>query len=424
MFKNHPVGLRVLFFTEMWERFGFYIMMAVFVLYMDSEFGWADRRKADFYGIFLGAVYFLPILGGWLGDRILGHRNTIRIGAVLMVLGYVALAVSSVERLPAFYAGLILVSTGTGIFKSNMSVTVGALYESNPTIKDAGFNIYYMGVNLGAAIAPIAATIIHNVYGSYRISFGAAAAGMVVAISVFEWGKKLLPATDQRMVAANPAGPVIVAVNKAEERQRLTTLGILFLIVIFFWIAFYQNGFALTLFAQRATVLSDILKPETYQFFNPFFILALTPVIVSFFGRLRARGKEPPSAVKIFLGMFISGFCMLVMVFASLAGGNQDNNSMSPLWLVGSYLVVTLAEILVSPMGQSYVTKVAPPRMRGLMIGFWFGATAVGGYGSGYLGRFYDAFPHHQYYLLIATLLFVTSFLVLLFLKKLNKFAP
>jgi POT family proton-dependent oligopeptide transporter len=113
-----------------------------------------------------------------------------------------------------------------------------------------------------------------------------------------------------------------------------------------------------------------------------------------------------------------------VMVFASLAGGNQDNNSMSPLWLVGSYLVVTLAEILVSPMGQSYVTKVAPPRMRGLMIGFWFGATAVGGYGSGYLGRFYDVFPHHQYYLLIATLLFVTSVLVLLFLKKLNKFAP
>ncbi len=337
MFKNHPVGLRVLFFTEMWERFGFYIMMAVFVLYMDNEFGWADRRKADFYGIFLGAVYFLPILGGWLGDRVLGHRNTIRIGAVLMVLGYIALAVSSADRLPAFYAGLILVSTGTGIFKSNMSVTVGALYESNPAIKDAGFNIYYMGVNVGAAIAPIAATIIHNVYGSYRISFGAAAAGMVVAITVFEWGKKLLPATDQRKVATNSAGPANDAVNKAEERQRLTALGILFLIVIFFWIAFYQNGFALTLFAQRATVVSDILKPETYQFFNPFFILVLTPVLVSFFGRLRSAEKGTAQRRQDFPGDVRFGI-LHAGDGLRFAGGRESGRQFNVAALAGGFL--------------------------------------------------------------------------------------
>jgi POT family proton-dependent oligopeptide transporter len=424
MFKKHPDGLRVLFFTEMWERFGFYVLMAVFVLYMDQEFGWPDERKADFYGIFLGAVYFLPILGGWLGDRVFGHRNTIRIGAVLMVLGYAALSVSSVDRLPAFYAGLAFISTGTGIFKSNMSVTVGALYDSRPDMKDSGFNIYYMGVNLGAAIAPVAATIIHNVYGSYRVSFAAAAVGLIIAIITFEFGKNRLPETRTSTTIPVAETAPVAQVDKTEERQRLMTLGILFSIVAFFWIAFYQNGFALTLFAQRATITSGILQPETYQFFNPFFILLLTPAIVMFFSRLQARGKEPPSAVKIFVGMFVSGFAMLVMVIAGLAGGDADNNSMSPLWLVGAYLVVTVAELLVSPMGQSYVTKVAPPRMKGLMIGFWFGATAVGSYGSGLLGRFYGLFPHHQYYLLIGILLFLASLLILLYLKKLNKFAP
>jgi POT family proton-dependent oligopeptide transporter len=424
MFRQHPAGLRALFFTEMWERFGFYILMAIFVLYMDQEFGWSDERKADFYGIFLGAVYFLPILGGWLGDRVLGHRNTIRVGAALMVAGYVALAFSSLDELWAFYAGLVLVSTGTGIFKSNMSVTVGALYETTPALKDAGFNIYYMGVNLGAAIAPIAATVIHTVYDSYRASFAAAAAGMVVAILTYEAGKHSLPETRVRHGAGPAGSPAPSEAHPAEDRQRILTLGILFLIVIFFWIAFYQNGFALTLFAQRATVSSEVLKPETYQFFNPFFILVLTPLLVGFFARRAAQGREPASAVKIFLGMFISGFSMLVMVFASLAGGDLDQNIMSPLWLVTSYFVVTLAEIMVSPMGQSYVTKVAPARMRGLMIGCWFGATAVGSYGSGLLGRFYNDLPHHQYYLVIAALLFLSSLLILASLKKLNRFAP
>ena len=208
-----------------------------------------------------------------------------------------------------------------------------------------------------------------------------------------------------------------------EDRQRIATLVILFSIVIFFWIAFYQNGFALTLFAERATLRSDILRPETYQFFNPFFILILTPLILNIFARLRERGKEPTSATKIFWGMFFSGFCMIVMVFASLAGGDLDQNIMSPLWLVGSYLVVTLAEILVSPMGQSFVSKVAPRRIQGLMMGLWFGATAAGSYGSGLLGRWYGSFPHHQYYLLIAGLSFLSSGLVFVFLKKLNRFS-
>jgi POT family proton-dependent oligopeptide transporter len=408
----------------MWERFGFYILMAVFVLYMDQEFGWSDPVKADHYGLFLAAVYFLPILGGWLGDRVLGYRTTIRLGAGLMVLGYCALAISSVDRLTAFYVGLVCVSTGTGIFKSNMSVTVAGMYDGRPEMKDAGFNIYYMGVNVGAAVAPLAATFVHAMYGSYRISFAAAAVGMVIALITFERGRDKLPGLEARRTVYTANSEPADLMSPGETRQRLLTLGILFTIVVFFWVAFYQNGFALTLFAQRATVPSDILRPETYQFFNPFFILVLTPLLLGIFARMQARGREPSSAFKILLGMCISGFSMLVMVAAGLAGGDADANTMSPIWLVNAYLVVTVAEILVSPMGQSYVTKVAPPRMRGLMIGFWFSATAVGSYGSGLLGRFYGMFPHHQYYLLIAGLLFLSAVLILLSLKRLNRFAP
>jgi len=422
MLKNHPKGLRVLFFTEMWERFGFYILMAVFVLYMDKEFGWDDSRKGNLYGFFLGAVYIFPVLGGWIGDKLLGHKRTIRIGAGLMFCGYSALAFSSLDHLLLFYIGLVLVSVGTGIFKVNMSVSVGNLYAAGDPSKDAGFNIYYMGVNLGAAIAPVAATIIHNVYGSYRASFGAAAAGMLVSMVIFESGKNRLAEQHRTDDAHN--GGTSAADDPAEDRVRIQTLIILFLIVIFFWIAFYQNGFALTLFAERSTVASDILKPETYQFFNPFFILVLTPPLISLFSRLRTKGKEPSSALKIFLGMFVSGFAMLIMVFAAHAGGDLDRNIMSPVWLISSYFVVTIAEILVSPMGQSFVSKVAPRKIQGLMMGLWFAGTAVGSYGSGLIGRYYSAFAHHEYFLIIAVLLFFSSLLVLLFLKRLKRFAP
>ena len=431
MLRNHPRGLMVLFFTEMWERFGFYIMMAIFYLYMEKSLGWDDKTKGSHYGAFLGMVYFIPILGGFLGDRVLGQRHTIRVGAVLMVFGYVALAFSSVERLGLFYAGLVLVATGTGLFKANISVLVGNLYEEGSKFKDAAFNIFYMGVNLGAALAPLAATLISARYGSYNLSFAAAAVGMVISLVVFQVGTKhLVPArADGLSVEGVPPSQrgrdahATTAASRAEDWQRITALFTLFLIAIFFWVAFYQNGSSLTLFAERSTLKLDWLKPETYQFFNPFFILLLTPVVVAMFGRLREKGLEPSSASKIFAGMVIMGFSVLIMVFASRAGGDRDENLTSPMWLISSYFAVTVSEILVSPMGLSYVSKVAPARMRGLMMGCWFGSTAIGSYGSGLLGKYYGQFQHHDFFLLIAALPFVSALLVLPFLKRLNRFS-
>jgi POT family proton-dependent oligopeptide transporter len=431
--KKHPRPLAFIFFTEMWERVGFYTLMAILVLYMDKVLGWSDARKGDSFGIFLGLCYFMPLLGGWLGDKVLGQIRTVRAGAFLMALGYVGLAVSGPGRVTTFYFGLLLIALGTGIFKVNMAVLVGNLYADKKDLKDAGYNIFYMGVNLGAMVAPLVATVNNAVFHSYNLSFWVAAVGMIFALIIFRAGESRLRPFDCKLGTDGTTAPKAAAdatpsaacpvVDKREERQRIATLVILFLIVIFFWIAFYQNFFGLTLFAERSTIVLKWLRPETYQFFEPFFILALTPVMLALFGRLNRAGKEPSTPVKILLGMLIMSLAMIVMVWAALAGGNGDQNIMSPAWLVGTYFLVTLAEILISPMGQSFVSKVAPPRIAGLMMGGWFAATAAGSYGSGLLGKSYSQLPHHQFFLFLAALMIVAAILVATFLKKLRRFA-
>jgi POT family proton-dependent oligopeptide transporter len=439
MLKKHPRALAFIFFTEMWERVGFYTLMAILVLYMDKVLGWSDARKGDYYGLFLALCYFVPLLGGWLGDKVIGQIRTVRAGAFLMALGYVGLAVSGPGRVAAFYVGLLLIGLGTGIFKVNMAVLVGNLYAGRPELKDAGYNIFYMGVNLGAMVAPLVATLNNAVFHSYNLSFWVAAVGMVFALIIFRAGEPHLRPMDTKLgtggvipAAKGPAGDAPTAVSpaasgagvdKREERQRIATLVILFLIVILFWVAFYQNFFGLTLFAERSTVVLKWLRPETYQFFEPFFILALTPLLLALFSRLNRAGKEPSTPVKILLGMLIMSLAMGVMVFAALAGGNRDENIMSPAWLIGTYFIVTLAEILISPMGQSFVSKVAPPKIAGLMMGGWFAATAAGSYGSGLLGKSYSSMAHHEFFLLLTGLMLLAAVLVALFLKKLKRFA-
>ena len=184
--------------------------------------------------------------------------------------------------------------------------------------------------------------------------------------------------------------------------------------------AFHQNGFALTLFAQRSTVLIDWLKPETYATFNPLFILILTPLVVGFWGWLRKRGKEPSTPAKMGLGMFISCLSLIVMVVAGLMGGDADANNMGPQWLISTYFVITIGELCLSPMGLSFVSKVAPAKMRGLMMGGWFGATAIGNYLSGLFGGFYNSMPHHMFFGFLVILLFISTLLLRVFLKKLK----
>jgi len=423
MLKDHPKGIMIMFTTEMWERFGFYIMMAILVLYMDSEFEWSDSVKGDHYGGFLGLVYFIPLLGGYLGDKLFGQINTVFAGAACMFLGYISLAISSADQLTTFYLGLFLVAFGTGIFKVNMAVLVGNLYIDKVHLKDAGFNIFYMGVNVGATIAPLIATLLGYLFNDYRMSFWAAAIGMLICIVTFYNGRVKLLKADVKQSIKSEKEIVFEKIPAGESRQRIIALVMLFTIVIFFWMAFYQNGFALTLFAERSTKVYDFLRPETYQFFNPFFILVLTPLLLAYFAGLNKKGNEPSTPVKIFIGMLIMGISMLVMVFASLNGGNSDSNNMSPSWLISTYLVVTLSEILISPMGQSYVSKVAPPKIQGLMMGGWFLATSIGSFGSGLLGKYYSDFLHHEYFLILTGILVFSAFLAFLSMSKLRRFA-
>jgi proton-dependent oligopeptide transporter, POT family len=426
MLDKHPRTLAYIFLAEMWERIGFYTLMAVLVLYMDTVLGWSDSHKGDVYGLFLALCYFVPLPGGWIGDRWLGRRLTIKFGAALMAAGYAGLALSSAAQTTTFFLGLFLIGFGTGIFKVNMSVLVGNLYADKPELKDAGFNIYYMGVNIGATIAPLLATYVSVRYGSYNLSFWICGAGLLVALAILQASHSRLAEADVKAGAGLSAASAAVRGGTAtagEDGRRIVTLVILFCSVIFFWVAFYQNAFALTLFAERSTRVFGWLRPETYQFFEPAFILLLTPLLLALFGRLHAAGREPSTPAKIFLGMLVMAGSMFIMVAASLAGGNRDVPIMSPAWLIGTYFFVTVAEILISPMGQSFVSKVAPPRLAGLMMGGWFAATAAGSYGSGLLGKSYSALPHHQFFLILTGLLGLAAIMVAAFQKTLRRFA-
>lgn len=497
MFKNHPKGLPVLFFTEMWERFGFYTMLAIFVYYLQENFGWDQATVTNIYGIFLAGVYFTPIIGGWIADNLLGYGRTIVLGAIVMGIGYSLMAIPTQSPLLLFIA-LAIVAIGNGLFKANISVLVGNLYgHSQSSLKDAGFNIFYMGINIGAFYAPFAATGIKNYFVNnfgttlaqgYNAGFAIAAAGMVFSIIIFLlFRNKYKEADYQSKNTKNSFKDIVL--TKEQEKERVIALLTIFGIVIFFWMAFHQNGAALSLFARDYThkvvgkftyllfdviglhsilfiilglsatlkktssikgktiggifaavgivVLfykintlpsSDVISPEQFQAFNPMFIVLLTPVIVTFFAFLNKRGKEPSSPAKIGIGMLITAIAYLIMIFASIGlapvhslNGSGSSITVSPFFLISTYFTLTIAELHLSPMGLSFVSKVAPPRMKGLLMGGWFGATAVGNYLAGFVGRFYQHWELWQFFLILVICASIAALMVVATLKKLKK---
>ena len=301
MLKNHPKGLMVLFFTEMWERFGFYTMLAIFVLYLQENFGWDTEAVTNIYGIFLGAVYFTPIVGGWIADNILGYRKTIIIGAVTMAVGYVLMAIPTKDP-TLLYAALGVLAIGNGLFKANISVLVGNLYShSNGSLKDAGFNIFYMGINIGAFYAPQAAKGIKDFLMSnfnvtlsegYNAAFAIAAVGMLFSIIIFTIFKKYyLDADFTSKHKINAERDIVL--TKKQEKERVIALLTVFAIVIFFWMSFMQNGAALTLFAKNYTFskVSNI----TYVFFD---IIGLHAVLFILLGGAALFRKKSTPKVK------------------------------------------------------------------------------------------------------------------------------
>ncbi|MFN7983963.1 MAG: peptide MFS transporter [Vicinamibacterales bacterium] len=394
---RHPRGLYVLFFTELWERYSFYSMMAILTLYMDEALHFDAQRIGRVYGGYIGGVYLLPLVGGWLADRVLGFYRAVIIGGIIMMAGHLVLAV---ESLPFFYAGLVLLACGSGMLKPNVSTIVGNLYRDRPELRDAGFNLFYMGINLGALTAPLVVAWLRAHYG-WSVAFGSAAVAMLASLVVFVTGRRHVAE------AAAMAPPAVASDtgSRSDDYARVTTLLIIFGVSALFWLAFYQNAFTLTFWA-RDNTLTDIAS-ESFQSVEPLGVIVFSGSLVAGWAWLGRRNLEPSTPAKMLIGVLLVAAAFGVMTVAALSGG--DTGRVSVWWLITAYLLIALGEVCLSPMGLSLVNRVAPPRSRGLLMGAWFVSLSAGGYFAGFVGAYWTRMPHSRFFLLVVGLLAVAA---------------
>jgi len=378
--RKQPPGLALLFGVEMWERFSYYGMRALLVLYLVNALNWSPADASHLYGTFTSLVYLTPLVGGWLADRWIGTRRSLVVGGVVIAAGNFSMAAAHWFGLPVFYLGLGLIVIGTGFFKPNVSTMVGQLYEEHDPRRDAGFTIFYMGINLGAFLAPLVAGYLGERVG-WWLGFGAPGVGMLLGLLMYLWGKdKYLPGIGlPRAREKDAAGQVKAdAPLTREEKERVAVIFLVAFFVIFFWSAYEQAGASLNIFADRHTdrVVAGFEVPASwFQSVNPLAILLFAPVFAWIWTWLGRWGKEPATPVKMALGLLLlsSGFLLLVS-----AGHRVDAGVMvSPLWLVGGYVLHTWGELCLSPIGLSLVTKLAPVKFASLLMGVWFLANAA-----------------------------------------------
>lgn len=463
MFENQPKALYALALANTGERFGYYTMIAVFALFLRANFGLAPGTAGLIYSIFLGLVYFLPLIGGIMADKF-GYGKMVTIGIIVMFAGYLFLSVplgGGTVAFIAMLAALFLISFGTGLFKGNLQVMVGNLYDTPELAgkRDSAFSIFYMAINIGALFAPTAAVRIkewaetslgYAGNDAYHFSFAVACVSLIVSMAIYYAFRSTFKHVEGGERKKDKGTETAVEeLTPQQTKERIVALCLVFAVVIFFWMAFHQNGLTLTYFADEfvnptssgiqsmafdvvnlvmivfmvyslmaffqsktpkakgiATVVFllalgvlaykynnisgtvDVSAP-IFQQFNPFYVVALTPVSMAIFGSLAAKGKEPSAPRKIAYGMIVAGCAYFLMVMASQGLLTPTEQKMakaagetvpyaSANWLIGTYLILTFGELLLSPMGISFVSKVAPPKYKGAMMGGWFVATAIG----------------------------------------------
>lgn len=530
--RKHPKALPFLFFSEMWERFGYYLMIGIFTLYLKDTvdgFSMTEAEASDLYGTFIAFVFLTPFVGGLLADRLFGYRKSIIFGGLMMGVGY---CLMSIHDLNMLYISMLLVIMGNGFFKPNISTLLGNLYNDAEykSRKDEGYNIFYMGINIGAFVCNFFGAALYNMIG-WGAAFIAAGIGMFIGIIIFMLGTKhfkhadvmtpptekdmpllqifsviLLPAIGFGLIGYFLPEPIIgsrstdaflfgcipvvffygrlLYKSPKEEKRPIAAMLAIFAVVIAFWAVFKQNGSTLNTWADRYTDraiptamaptmkslrlvdtipyvkdsvvamdqqfrVADKTKKEwnypyyyknlkekdtpkeggavyafntnLFQSVNPFWVVALTPLIVAFFAFLKRKKREPSTPVKIAFGLVISALSCLVMVGAVYASENGAIKS-SAWWFISSYAVITIGELFLSPMGLSMVSKLSPPRLTALMMGGWFLATSIGNKLSGVLSSLWDGYAHKENFFFVNFMLLgAAALLMFAMLKWLNK---
>jgi POT family proton-dependent oligopeptide transporter len=554
MFKGHPRGLIIASLANMGERFGFYTMYAIFVLFIQAKYGFDSSKTGIIWSSFLFSVYFLPLVGGLIADRLLGYGRTVTLGIFIMFIGYLLLALPLRGETSVWLviAALFIIALGTGLFKGNLQALVGNLYDDPQysAKRDAAFTIFYMCINIGAMFAPTAAEAINNyvlsglgytydaripalahkliadkldnmadflaiaqlqdpsltidnlkgfaenyinvLSKSYHYGFGVACLSLIISTLIFLGFKKYYKHADftEKQKAANAQmKDQVIELTPEETRRRLIALFLVFFVVVFFWMSFHQNGLTMTFFARDYTVPSvgkltnlwfdlftllpifmavvglvllirkasevktrligalmtigfaaiayyryskfnDVnpFTPQKFQHFNPFFIVALTFVILGIFEWLRKKGKEPSSPKKIGIGMVLTAIGFLLLVFASIGlpspkslGGAVSNVLVSPYWLISTYFILTIAELFLSPIGISFVSKVSPPKYKGLMQGGWLAATSVGNILVGVMGMLWNVVPLLVFWTILVVCCLLSATFIFIMLKRLER---
>lgn len=446
-FLGHPRGLFVLFLTEMWERFSYYGMRSLLVLYMvkhlfiqpdvgqnvlgfnalkgalEAIFGPLDVQplSSQIYGLYTAFVYFTPFFGGMLADRVLGQRRTVVLGAILMAIGHFLMAS---ERL--FFPALLFLIAGNGAFKPNISTQVGLLYKPGDPRRDGAFSIFYMGVNLGAFLSPLVCGTLGQKVG-WHFGFGAAGVGMILGLILYLAGQRYLApdVLTQRRAAAAAATTTTKAPRERVTREEWLRIGALIAICslnVVFWACYEQQGNTMQLWADQNTnwtFLGWTVPSTWFQAFNPLMIFIFAPVLNFFWAWQARRNKEPSSVVKMAMGCCLLGLSFIVMIVA--AQGITPETKRNLLWLAGTTFVLTIGELYLSPVGLSFVTKIAPARLVSMLMGVWYLANFFGNYLSGYLGTFWEKMPRSQFFVMLTVLGLSSAALMFAIGRPLNR---
>ena len=451
--KGHPKGLYLLFFTEMWERFSYYGMRAILILYLTKKLlegglGMNEKDAMLLYGYFAGFVYFTPLIGGWLADRYLGKRLAVTIGGITMMLGQFTLfALNSTMGL---YIGLLLLIIGNGFFKPNISTLVGGLYKEGDSRRDAAFTIFYMGINLGAMIAPLVIGVVTDnmfattnedgsiAYG-YRYGFLVSGLGMLLGQVIFNLlGPKFLgdlgtkpvgavsdSSTSEKVQSINPETREVL--NEKQERERISVIFILLIFAVFFWAGFEQAGSSLSLYTDKfidRSIGSFEIPTSWFQSVNPLFIVTLAPLFTLFWASPIGRRLTTP--VKMGVGMIILGAGFLFMIGAVAersANGdvNDVNNKAALMWLIMTYLLHTIGELCISPVGLSVVTKLSPPKLASVLMAVWMLSSSFANFLGGFIAAYVETMGAGEVFTYIAGFVSVCGVLLILLNKVILK---